>query len=122
MRAARVTLVAIGIAVAGLAASGAGCTGLVGDFGLADLSDGGPQDGPLPAPDCSAACRPDGGGDARPPPPVAGKPGLDTTAGGNTSKSTGYKLVGAVGEGPGNNVVSKSPAYKLKGGVVASTQ
>jgi hypothetical protein len=57
-----------------------------------------------------------------PPPPVPGKPGLDLTAGGNVSKSTSFKLVGAVGEAPGNNVVAKSTSYTLKGGVVAATQ
>jgi len=54
--------------------------------------------------------------------PAPSKPGFDITAGGNISKSTGYRLVGAVGESPGGNVVGKSKSYTLKGGVVAGTQ
>ena len=57
-----------------------------------------------------------------PPPPVRGKAGLDVTAGGSVSKSTSFKLVGAVGESPGGNGIAKSSSYTLKGGVIAGTQ
>jgi hypothetical protein len=51
-----------------------------------------------------------------------GKPGLDLTAAGNISTSSRYKLVGAVGESPGGNVVGKSARYTLYGGVIAATR
>jgi hypothetical protein len=56
--------------------------------------------------------------------PIPNRPGLDLTAGGNTSTSTSYLLIGAVGEGPGtaNMVVGTSTNYTLRGGVVAGTQ
>jgi hypothetical protein len=52
--------------------------------------------------------------------PRPGKPGLDLTAGGSVSTSPKYRLVGALGESPGGNVVGKSAAYTLYGGVVAA--
>ena len=48
------------------------------------------------------------------------KPGLDLTGGGNVSSTARYKLVGVVGESPGESVVSKSPSYTLYGGVVGT--
>jgi hypothetical protein len=57
-----------------------------------------------------------------PPPAAPGKPGLDITAGGNVSTSSHYRLFGMVGEAPGGNVVSRSTAYALHGGVVATAQ
>ncbi len=56
------------------------------------------------------------------PPPLASKPGLDITAGGTYSASASYSLIGAVGESPGGNNVSKSQHYALKAGVIAATQ
>jgi hypothetical protein len=132
-------------ALAALAASilllaSAGCTGVLGDFTIGDggsttdgpgadvvgamdsghgdaKADGGTTDSPADAPLDALVDAPI---DA--PPPVPGKPGLDITAGGNWSKSTSYKLIGAVGESPGNNALSTSTSYKLHGGVVAITQ
>jgi hypothetical protein len=49
-----------------------------------------------------------------------GKPGLDLTAGGNVSTSPKYRLVGALGESPGGNVVGRSASYTLYGGLVAT--
>lgn len=97
-----------------LAASG--CTDVLGDFDIGNT----PADASPDVIDGGGTA--DGGDGGRPPPPVPGKPGFDLTAGGNISKSTGYKLFGAVGEGPGSNVIGKSPKYTLKGGVVAVTQ
>jgi hypothetical protein len=51
-----------------------------------------------------------------------GKQAFDLTAGGNVSKSPSYKLVGAVGESPGGNGMSKSTSYTVRGGVVSETQ
>jgi hypothetical protein len=122
----------------------AGCTSLLGDFtgGGADhdagvvvehdagsgsssgSSSGGSSSGSSSGTDASSGAM-DAAADAMdsaPPPPVPGKPGFDFTAGGNTSVSENYKLIGAVGEAPGSNVVGRSTNYTLKGGVVAGTQ
>ena len=48
-----------------------------------------------------------GSGEASPP-PIPGKPGFGITAGGNVSRSPNYKLIGAVGESPGGNVIGRS--------------
>jgi hypothetical protein len=55
-------------------------------------------------------------------PPVAGRPGLDLTSAGNVSTSPRHRLVGAVGESPGGNVVGRSPRYTLYGGVIAGAR
>jgi hypothetical protein len=127
-------------AVSVLLLASAGCTGILGDFSIGDA--GGATDAPGPdvtgtmdsgqgdakgdagtmdsAADSPLDALVDAGVDVAP--PVPGKPGLDITAGGNWSKSTSYKLIGAVGESPGNNTLSTSTSYKLHGGVVAITQ
>jgi hypothetical protein len=105
--------------------SALGCNSLLGDFTVGNVGDGGPHDGALPDGGLPDAKPHDAAvdGDAQPPPPPPhGKPGFDLTAGGNSSKSASYALIGAVGEGPGGNGVSKSTKYTLKGGIVAGTQ
>jgi hypothetical protein len=56
------------------------------------------------------------------PPPPPGKPGMSIVAGGTKMKSPKYQGVFAAGESPGGNGVSSSPNFKLRGGVVATTQ
>jgi len=51
-----------------------------------------------------------------------GKPGFDLTAGGSVSRSPRYKLVGALGESPGGNVVGGATSYTLYGGVVGAAR
>lgn len=123
-----------------------GCTGLLGDFGSGPAGDSGTIDAGIAgdgggdssmtpvdagdgspllneaAPPNDSALGDDSPADApRPPPP--GKPGFDLTAGGNTSTSTNYILIGAIGESPGGNIITgTSPSYTLKGGVIAGTQ
>jgi hypothetical protein len=118
------------------------CTSVLGDFavGPSGSSDGGTLAETGPGGDAGAG--PDGAqGDATldtgsgvpdgsprdaatesPPPPPPGKPGVDITSGGNTSTSTHYRLIGAVGEAPGGYVVGRSANYALRGGVIAETQ
>jgi hypothetical protein len=55
-------------------------------------------------------------------PPVPGRPGFDTVAGGAHMKSTNYRLFVATGEAPGGNRVLRSPSYRLVGGLIGSTQ
>ena len=62
------------------------------------------------------------GGDSASRSGVQGRQGFDLTAGGNVSKSPSYKLVGAVGESPGGNKMSKSTSYTVRGGVIFETQ
>lgn len=123
-----------------------GCTGLLGDFGAGPAGDSGtidvgiagssggdasvpqgdagdasllPTEGAAPG---DSALGNDSPADATPTPPP-GKPGFDITAGGNTSTSTNYILIAAVGESPGGNIIiGTSPSYTLKGGVIAGTQ
>jgi hypothetical protein len=64
----------------------------------------------------------DGGDSAARSVGVQGRQGFDLTAGGNVSKSPSYKLVGAVGESPGGNRMSKSTSYTVRGGVISETQ
>jgi|SRR5580658_2226767 hypothetical protein len=119
----------------------AGCSSLLGDFtaggsGEGDTgtvgpdargsSGGGSSGGVSDASDGASASD---GGTADDAPletavPVPNRPGLDLTAGGNTSTSTNYLLIGAVGEGPGtaNMIVGTSTNYTLRGGVIAGTQ
>ena len=57
------------------------------------------------------------------PPPVTGKPGTDLTAGGGVQSSAHFKMITALGESPGGNViVSSSANFVIHGGVVAGTQ
>jgi hypothetical protein len=128
----------------------AACTSILGDFaiGPAGTNDAGPgtdgstgNDGESAdvSPDRSAASADVGpdhsaaSGDAGdgaphdaaselPATPAPGKPGFDLTSGGNSSNSSNYKLIGAVGEAPGGYVIGRSTHYTLKGGVVAETQ
>jgi hypothetical protein len=117
-----------------------GCTSLLGDF-----STGGGIESDASPVIVDAAMKHDGSGsssgggsssgsdssmpiDAAPEasfvilPTVPGKPGTDITAGGTSSTSASYQLVGAVGESTGSNVVSTSTNYTLKGGVIVGTQ
>ncbi|MGO9837839.1 MAG: hypothetical protein ACLP1X_26930 [Polyangiaceae bacterium] len=120
----------------------AGCSSLLGDFtaggssGESDTgtigpdargSSGGASSGGLS--DASDGSTASDGATAEDAPlesaiPIPNRPGLDITAGGNTSTSTSYLLIGAVGEGPGtaNMIVGTSMNYTLKGGVIAGTQ
>jgi len=100
----------------------AGITTGRGDSGAngTDASDGGLPPSEAGTPEDAALA--DTGSDS-PPPPPPGKPGFDITAAGNTSTSTHYVLIGALGESPGGNIVTgTSPSYVLKGGVIAGTQ
>ncbi len=55
------------------------------------------------------------------PAPAPGMPGFDFAAGGSSSRSAHYWLVGNVGEASAGNVVGKSRSYTLNGGVIATT-
>ncbi len=94
-----------------------GFDGSVADATRTD-ADSGPDTGAVET-DAGTANAPDA---QPPPPPVPAKPGLALTAGGNVSRTARYRLVGAVGEAPGGNVIGRSPSYALNGGVVAGTQ
>ncbi len=54
--------------------------------------------------------------------PKPGKPGFAIVGAGSFAKSTNYQLVTSVGDSPGGNIVSSSTNYKLKGGVIGTTQ
>jgi len=57
-----------------------------------------------------------------PPPPPPGKPGMAILAGGTRMKSPSYQGVFAAGESPGGNGVLSSPNFKIRGGVIGTTQ
>jgi hypothetical protein len=104
-------------------ASGAADSGTVAPDVYTGGDDSGPvESGPQADAPPPADASMDSGTDSGNVPP-SGRPGLDLTAGGNTSASTNYKLIGAVGESPGGNIiVGRSTNYTLKGGVIAGTQ
>jgi hypothetical protein len=135
----RVGWLAVLAVVVSLLGGGSACTQVLGDFTTGD--DGGPSgdDGGMDvtvdhkgngegsvdgnSDVATDSTGDDGGGDAEGgPPPVPGKPGYDTVAGGSFSKSTNYSLFGAVGESPGSNTIGKSANYVLNGGVIAVSQ
>jgi hypothetical protein len=60
----------------------------------------------------------DSGVDAGP----TGKGTVGLASGGTVSSSAHYKLVGTVGQGPGNNAVTSSQHYKIHGGVAGASQ
>jgi hypothetical protein len=57
-----------------------------------------------------------------PPPPPPGKPGMSILSGGTKMKSPSYQAVVAAGESPGGNGVFGSPNFKIRGGVIGTTQ
>jgi len=60
-------------------------------------------------------------GEMQPPPPP-GRPGLDSTAGGMWMQSTNFRLFAATGETPGYNGLYTSPSFRLRTGVISTTQ
>ncbi len=129
----------LSVAVIALAAGGAACTAVLGDFSSAVVGgqDAGPQsfDGNVP-PGPTPPPPPPGGGDAQPPddagfdagvdsaiplgPP--GRPGQSLTGGGAFATSTNFKAWVALGESPGGNITATSTSYKLQSGVIGATQ
>jgi hypothetical protein len=111
-----------------------GGTGAGGADGSAPSGAGGQKDGAVDGKVGSGGAAPDARVDSPtdagmvedtgppPPPPPPGKPGMSIVAGGTKMKSTNYQGVFAAGESPGGNGVSSSPNFKLRGGIVATTQ
>jgi hypothetical protein len=58
------------------------------------------------------------GGDAG----AEARTGVRGVSGGVKASSPNYQLIGTMGEGPGATGTSESPAYRLQGGVVGTTQ